>query len=86
MYKVVGYLLSPNAWVGVCSILAFTGLVLCAIGFATGIRLLSIIGFSLMVPILVGGAVIIVLIVPILLLANRRRKRKSRAGGTDEAR
>lgn len=69
------YLLSPNAWVGACSILAVLGLLLCAVGFLAQNRQCMLIGLSLTTPILVGGIVLLLVVFPLLMLANRKHRK-----------
>ncbi|HLA85744.1 MAG TPA: hypothetical protein VJL29_13215 [Thermoguttaceae bacterium] len=74
MKKLTQYLLSPNAWVGVFSILAVAGLLLCAVGFVTQVRQFTVIGLWLIAPILIGGIFILFVVLPVLIVANRRQR------------
>jgi hypothetical protein len=70
MSKLAQYLLSPNAWVGIFSILALLGLLLCAIGFLSGVRQLMIIGLLLGTPLLIGGIVVLLVVIPLIIVSN----------------
>ena len=80
MQKLTQYLLSPNAWVGVFSILAVVGLLLCAVGFVAQLRQLTVIGRWLIAPIVIGGVVIVLVVLPVLLVANRKQRRDDAKG------
>ncbi|NLE37389.1 MAG: hypothetical protein GX621_05125 [Pirellulaceae bacterium] len=73
MKKLADYLLSPDAWVCVFSILAVVGLFLCAIGFFTQIRPLMVVGLWFISPILIGGVVIVFIVFPVLIVDNRKQ-------------
>ena len=74
MKKFTQYFLSPNAWIGLFSIMAVAGLLSCIIGFVAHIRPLVEIGLCLTAPLLMGGIVIIVVIIPLLIVANWKRR------------
>ena len=64
MNKITQYFLSPNVWVGIFSILAIAGILLCAVGFAASNHQLIIVGLWLITPILLGSVVIFSVVVP----------------------
>lgn len=75
MRKLTQYLLAPNAWVGVFSILAVAGLLLCAVGVVAQSRQLMVVGLWLITPIVIGGVVIVLVVFPLLIAANRRHRK-----------
>jgi len=75
MKKATQYLLSPNVWVAIFSILAATGLMLCVVGFVAHIDRLTTIGLWLITPILIGGIIIVLAVLPMLVIANRKQQK-----------
>jgi|LSQX01.1.fsa_nt_gb hypothetical protein len=75
MKKLTQYLLSPNAWVGIFSILAVAGLLLCAVGFVAQVRQFTVIGLWLIMPMVIGGIIILFVVFPVLMVINRRQRR-----------
>lgn len=75
MKKFIQHLLSPNAWVGVFSILAIVGISMSAIGLVAQVRQLTVIGLWLIAPLLIGGIVILLVVFPILIVNNRRQRK-----------
>lgn len=61
------YLLWPNLWVGIFSVLALAGVVCLLTGYRNA-------GLWLLAPLLFGGLVLIIVIIPILIRANRKHR------------
>ncbi len=75
MKKLTQYLLCPNAWVGLFSILAVAGLLLCAIGLTAQVRQFTVVGLWLIAPILIGGFTLLFIVLPVLMHANGRQRK-----------
>lgn len=76
MRKLTDYLLWPNAWVGVLSVLAVVGLLLCGVGFLANVRQLTLIGLWLTAPLQIGGIIILFVVIPVLIVANRKQRKQ----------
>jgi tellurite resistance protein TehA-like permease len=66
------WLLSPNLWAGVASVLGVLGIASLVSSTAFDIAWLKTIGFVLLSPIVLVGVLLVVVVIPVLTLANRK--------------
>jgi hypothetical protein len=76
MFKLFDWLLSPNVWVLIASLLGIGGLVCIVTGLLTGSHTLMYSGIWLLIPLFLGGALLVVIVIPLLVVANQKHNRE----------
>ncbi len=64
---------SPNAYIGMASIVGLAGMTCVAAGLSTSNSTLSLIGIWVLGPVLIGGILLALIVIPLLARANRRK-------------
>jgi len=70
--KLFQYLLWPNLWVGIFSVLVFLGVICLLGGHFADLPTLKKLGFWLGMPLVVAAMILVFVIFPILIRANRK--------------